>query len=261
MNKLYKNAVLFGRIVRLESMRYLHYPLEFVAALVNRFAAIILLAMFWYIVGAHGDGNLDSRFLLSYYLVIGGLSQLSFAELGNASSVLKKIKYGQLTADLTRPIDTYFFQYARHIGWQVQFYLVSLALMIAGVLYGGGSISPFMATLAIANMFLINTAFNMLVASIGFYVVEASGIKNTLQHALRLLQGFLIPISLMPVFFQELLFSSPFASSLYIPAVVLLGQDIEFSKLLIGSLWGLILVWFARRVWLRSLRRYEAIGL
>lgn len=261
MENILKNAVLFGRIIRLESMRYLHYPLEFAAAMINRFAAIMLLAMFWHIVGTFGDGDLDGRFLLSYYLVIGGLSQLSFADLGNASSLIKKIKFGQLTADLTRPIGAYLFQYARHIGWQVQLFIVSLTLLLIGTIYNGGSINPVLAVVAIINMFLINTAFNMLVASIGFYIVEAKGVKNTLGHVLRLLQGFLIPISLMPVFFQEILFYSPFASSLYLPGVILLGEEVAVLQVAAGSFWGVILLWSAWRFWKRSLKKYEAIGI
>lgn len=257
----WRNFKLFWLIIKMEASRYTHYPFEFFFGFINRFTSVFLLALFWYIVGQTSDGNLDSTELLYYYLIVSGLSQLSFAGLGVASSMVKKIKFGLLNGDLVRPIEPFFYQYAKHTGWLIHSFLLAFILMLLGIVLSGGSFNVPYTILAIVNMFLINISFNKLLACVSFYVVEASGIKNAATHTLRFLQGFLIPISLMPESVQTVLLASPFASSLYVPVVLLLGQDIALTSILAGSAWGIGLFVLADKVWKRSLRAYEAVGI
>lgn len=245
----------------LEARRYSHYPFEFIFGLLNNFASVILLGLFWYIVGQYGDGSLDSTYLLGYYFIIGGLIQFSFANLGVGSSMIKHIKFGRINADLMRPIGAFQMQYARHIGWTIPTYTASIIMIFIGVGLASSGINVTLFVLALIAMFLVNTAFNIFIAAIAFYVVEASGIKNALSHLLRFFQGFLIPISLMPELLQQILFFSPFASSLYLPTVILLGSEVPVVHVIIGIAWGIALMLLAKFVWHRSLRRYEAIGL
>lgn len=255
------NCQLFFLIVKMEASRYTHYPFEFFFGFINRFTAIILLALFWYIVAQTSDGNLDANQLLYYYLIVGGLTQISFGRLGVGSSMIKKVKFGLLNADLIRPIEPFFYQYAKHTGWLIQSFVLAAILLVAGVVLNGAPINPAQAGVAIISLFLLNISFNKLIACISFYVVEASGIKNTFTHVLSLLQGFLIPVSLMPEQVQMIIFASPFAASLYLPAIVLLGEAVLWSHLMIGLLWGVVLFVLSNMLWRHSLKSYEAVGI
>lgn len=252
---------LFWQIAKTEAKRFTHYPIELVAGIARLFGASMLLAFFWYVVGRFGDGNLDSRYLLSYYLITAALAQISFTNFDVASSLLKRIKYGTLNADLIRPADTIFVQFARFSGWNAQFLIVSIILMIVALGFIEAPINPLIVAGAVFNMVLIGISINIFIGAIGFYVVEASGIKNALQHLARLLQGILIPLSLMPLLLQDILLLTPFPYSMYVPVSAIQGQSIPLWQLLIGFFWGVLLLFVSRWFWKRSLRRYEAVGI
>ncbi len=253
---------LFLAVARTEAQIYVFYPLEFVVAFINRGLAIFLSALFWVVAAEFGDNALlDRRFLLGYFLIVSGMTQISFANVNVASHLLRRIKSGAISSDLLKPIDPFALQYARSYGSQVQFLLISSVLTVVGVLYASDGFSPLLAVWAVLNMIIINYSLNRMTALIGFYVVEAAGIKNSLLHVLRLLQGMLIPLNLLPLVAQDVLFFTPFPSSLYMPIATLLGADIAISNYAIGTLWGLSLLPISAWQWKRATRKYEAVGL
>jgi len=252
---------LFFRIVRIESSRYAHYPFEFISAIFNRFTGLLILVLFWYVVATNSDGDLDVRYLMSYFLVVGGIVQFSNSNMTVAASMLKKIKFGSLNAYLVRPIGAFYFEYARNTGFFIHFYFISILLIVAGMMLGGTSINTLVVIPTFVSMMLINTAFNMILACAGFYLVETSGVKNAVKHTLHLLQGNLIPISLMPLALQQILGYTPFPASLYLPVIALLGQPVTLWQIVTGLIWGVALMILARKFWTYSLRKYEATGI
>ncbi len=256
------HARLFVLIMLNEARRYAFYPFEFFTAFVNRAITILLISLFWVVTAEFGTGGeLDSRYLLGYYMVLSGLLQMSFANLGVANSVLKKIKDGRISSQLLRPIDTFRYEFASLSGWQIQFLAVSVILSIIGIVIASDGFNPLLASWAIVNMFGINYGINRAAACIGFYVVESAGIKNAVLHVLRLLQGMLIPLSLLPVLAQDILALTPFPGSLYMPTAILLGEEFSIGLYALNTVWAIVLLYTSKKLWSRSLRAYEAVGI
>ena len=258
--ELARHFNLFFRIVWVESLRYVHYPLEFISAILNRFMSTIVVALFWYIISTYSDGDLDARYLMSYYLVVGGLIQFSYSNMVFGQGMLRKIKFGRINSSLMRPINTIYLEYAKQTGFVSHFFVLSIFLIIGGSLLNGQAINPFIVAFAVVNMFLINTALNIFLACLGFYLVETQGVKNAYAHTVRILQGNLMPIYLMPMVVQQVLSVTPFPSSLYLPTIAILGQPVPLWQLCLGFVWGVVMMIAANKFWKYSLRRYEAIG-
>jgi ABC-2 type transport system permease protein len=256
-----RNVSLFVKVARVESLRYIHYPIEFFSAIINRFTGTIVLAVFWYVVASNSGGALDTRLLMSYYLVLGGMIQFSNSNLGLSSTILKKVKFGTLNSTLIRPVNVFMYEGARYVGWQIQFFGLSIVLIVVGTLLNGVPINWLDAIPVFINMIFIGLAINFFVASLGFHLVETSSVRNTISHVLRLLQGGLIPLALMPEWAQNLLEFTPFPASMYLPIITFLGQPVTTTQIITGSIWAVILMFAALKFWHYSLKKYEATGI
>lgn len=260
LRSLNRHFVLFFQILRHSALWLGHYPLDFFVFVLSRFVGIAQIIVFWFVVGEFSDGALDTKYLMGYFLVMGGL-QVIVSSTNAASGIMNKVKFGTLNNPLMKPVDTFFLEYTRSVGWRLQAYIISLLLMILGISYVGASFNWLVVIIAVVNALLINIAFNRFLACIAFYIVEGKGLKNVMLHIWGFLQGYLIPLSLMPIALQNFLFISPFAASLYIPSVAFLGEEIEAWKLIVGSLWGVGLLILSKHVWRKALRRYEGVGI
>lgn len=241
--------------------RYLHYPAEFFFAVFNRFTSTGAVALFWVVVSQNSSLALDTRYLISYYLIVGGLAQISSAHLVVAGSISKSIKFGSMSSFLIRPFDAFYARYAAHIGFAAPLMLVSLVMIVCGVVIYGGELNLVSVAVSIFNLLLINQAFNYFAASTTFYVIESQGVRNTIMHILAISQGFFIPISLMPQTVKSILEYTPFPHSMYLPATALLGEAIPPKTLLIGAFWAILLIILGRKFWAYSLKRFEAVGI
>lgn len=250
-------------ITYITALRYVHYPIELLMAALNRFTTVAMVTLFWFIVARNSDVGVEVLDLVGYFLIVSGLSQLMLGGLAGASAVHKRIMDGSLNAYLIRPMHPFFYLYYQQVGYLAPFFFLSFFLIFLGV-----SLSANLATISIPLIVLtfvcayaINVSFNILIGSIGFYVVEASGIKNAFGHIIYMSQGFLIPIFLTPQWWQNYVFASPFAASLYNPIRAFQGEHLETWYLISGAVWALVLIPVSLRVWKRAIRQYEGVGI
>ncbi len=110
-------------------------------------------------------------------------------------------------------------------------------------------------------MFCINMAFNIFVGNVGFYSPEAKGIKNCIQHVLRLLQGGLIALHYLPIGMVTVLNLTPFPASAYHLAATLQGRVVQPLSVLIGLFWSILLILLTTKLMRYSLKKYEAVGI
>jgi ABC-2 type transport system permease protein len=261
MKQLYRSLRLFRLTAYFTSLRYVHYPYELFAGALVSLGTVFVIAVFWQVV-AQFSPDLDARFLLSYYLIVSGFARMFFTSLEVGQSIHKSIRLGEMNADLTRPVHPYLLAHGRHIGWMAPFIVPSLLLAIIGVLiYNTGSLHPGLILVSIMSMFVIITALNAMAGCIGFYIIEASGVKNAISLLIGFMSGTLIPISLMPEAVQIYFLHLPFASVIYLPVSLLQGIAVPLSAVLSGALWAVVMAYAARRIWNRSIKHYEAVGL
>jgi ABC-2 type transport system permease protein len=98
---------------------------------------------------------------------------------------------------------------------------------------------------------IIALNFNILVACLSFYSPDADGIRNAINHMLRILSGALIPLYLLPVFFKNILFLTPFPAIAFLP-VYILQTPLPFNTVLyyfsVTVFWSIVLTIITNRI-------------
>jgi ABC-2 type transport system permease protein len=260
----FKNTKMLWTLIMFEAKRYKAFPTEIAAAIVSRLVELSLFITFWLLVSKYsGATNIAPTDIISFYLIIGGIQTFFYTEFGIGSELIKLVKFGELNQVLIRPIEPFLVPWAQRVGKSLINFVFGALQIILGVAIAGGlrGAAWLLLPVVLFNTFVINLAFNMILGTLSFYMVEANGVKNTFSHIARLCGGQLIPLFLMPVGVATALQFTPFPAAQYQLAILLQGKhDVSVGFVLIGLLWAVALIVFARYFWKRSLRHYEAVG-
>ncbi|MBA2384679.1 MAG: ABC-2 family transporter protein [Actinobacteria bacterium] len=179
-----------------------------------------------------------------------------------------RIREGQLSAALLRPLHPLHEDLAGFAGWKVV--TILLWLPIAAVLWLAFDpvLDPTLLevgvfSLAIWGAYLIRTMFLSSLGMITFWTTRVSAIFELAIALELLLSGRLVPLPLMPGWAQEVANVLPFKWSFYFPIDALVG-DLSRGELLGGLamqlLWIVVLTGLTMVVWRFAVRRYSAVG-
>lgn len=262
---LVRNTKLLAQMTLYEAKRFTMFPTEIAGSIIARLLEVTLYATFWLLVGKYaGSGDLDPKQLISYYLIINGITAFFFTQLGIGSLIIKMIKFGELNQVLIRPISPLLVPWSQRAGRNLlNVFLGGIQVVIGFLLINTDGISfSLLFPVVLLNTILLNLAFNFITGTVGFYVIEAGGFKNTFLHIYALCGGLLMPLFLMPTWVSNMLQLTPFPAAQYHLTILLQGvYQPSPGYVLIGSLWAGILMAFAIWFWRRSLARYEAVGI
>jgi len=248
-----------------EAQRFRAFPFEVVASVFSRILESALFITFWLLVGTFStSADIVPSDVIGYYMIISGLVPFFFSGFGIGSETIKLIKGGELNQILIRPINPILYPWAMRTGKNSINLIFGLLQIILGIIIAGGlslKSLPFLLPVLI-NTFLINFAFNLILGSIGFYLIEAGGVKNAFLHVARLGRGELIPLYLMPASVATALQFTPFPASQYHLTILLQGNRLpSWGSVLLGMVWGVSLLYVAIKIWSKGLRKYEAVGI
>lgn len=248
-----------------EARRFTMFPTEAAAAILARIFEMILYITFWLLVGKYaGSGNVSPTQVISYYLIINGITSFFFTGMGIGGMLIKMIKYGELNQVLIRPMSPLLVPWSQRAGRNLLNQIMGGLQVVAGVIIAG-SVSVHAGLwlpVILLNTVVLNLAFNFIIGTLGFYFVEAGGIKNAFLHIYNLCGGVLMPLFLMPTSVATALQFTPFPAAQYHLAITLQGiYTVNGGYIVLGSLWAIALMAFALWFWRRSLQYYEAIGI
>ena len=179
-----------------------------------------------------------------------------------------RIREGQLSGDLLRPVHPIHYDIAGFAGWK--FVVIILWLPIAAVLTllfhpmlnpTGLEVAVF--AVAIWGAYLIRIMNLWVLGMVTFWTTRVSALYETYFVIELLLSGRLVPMTLMPTWVQHLARFLPFEWTFGFPIEALVG-NLSTSQLLFGL--GMQVFWTAvgavlvAIVWKRGIRRYSAVG-
>jgi ABC-2 type transport system permease protein len=179
-----------------------------------------------------------------------------------------RIREGELSAALLRPIHPLHDDIAGFAGWKVV--VIALWLPIAVVLWvvfdpvlDTTLLEVVVFSLAIWGAYLIRTMFLSTLGMITFWTTRVSAIFELAIALELLLSGRLVPLPLMPDWAEDVAAVLPFQWSFYFPIQALVG-DYSTAELLGGLgmqvLWIVVLTGLTLLVWRFAVRRYSAVG-
>ena len=179
-----------------------------------------------------------------------------------------RIREGQLTTDLLRPIHPLHRDIAYFAGWKVVVIVLWIPLAIGLSLVFHPALGPNpqqVAAFAVAiwGAYLLRTMFQESLGMLCFWTTRGAAIFDLWMTAELLLSGRLVPMPLMPGWVQEIARFLPFQWAFYFPIQTLVG-DYSNVELLRGlaaqALWILIGLAIFRVAWKQAVKRYSAVG-
>ena len=179
-----------------------------------------------------------------------------------------RIREGQLSAQLLRPLHPIHYDIAEFAGGKVIWVLLYLPIAVGLTLvfrptFDFTPLGVAVFLVAIWGAYLIRTMSLWLLGMVTIWTTRGSAIFETYMMAELLLSGRLVPLQLMPPWAQRLADWLPFKWSFYYPIEVLVGHlstGALIGGLAMQALWtgiGALAVWF---FWSRSIKHYSAVG-
>ena len=238
--------------------------------------SIMVLAGFYH--GAHsGPGHAPLSLVQAIGYVWLGQGLLVLLPWNADPDVAEMVVSGAVAYERLRPLDTYFYWYARAAAWTMarllpravpMFLFAGLFLPLVGL--GAWGLRPpvglaagllFIVSLGLA--LLLSAAITLLLNTIVVSSLTARG-ANTLAPAIvNLFAGLMAPLPLFPTWMHGFLFIQPFAGLSDIPLRIYLGQlsgPAALAGIGIQAFWTVCLVLFGRRQLGRAMDRLRIQG-
>jgi len=179
-----------------------------------------------------------------------------------------RIQKGELSAMLLQPLHPLHQDLAYFAGWKVVVIILWLPLAAILALAFHPTLSPNLLEigvffLAIWGAYLIRSMLLWLLGMISFWTTRVAALFGLYFAAELLLSGRLVPLSLMPLWVQQLAWFLPFRWTFGFPIESLIGT-LSTADLLIGLamqvVWIILGTLLVSLVWRVGIRRYSAVG-
>jgi ABC-2 type transport system permease protein len=179
-----------------------------------------------------------------------------------------RIREGQLSGQLLRPLHPLHYDVAYFAGWKVVVIVLWLPIAFALSLIFHPTLAPSVLeavvfVVAIWGAYLVRTMFQSTIGMLNFWTTRGAAMFDLYMTLELLLSGRLVPLQLMPGWVQTLTNFLPFRWTFYFPIEALVGH--MSTRALLGGLaaqllWigiGLVLFRFA---WRAAITRFSAVG-
>jgi ABC-2 type transport system permease protein len=179
-----------------------------------------------------------------------------------------RIREGELSRDLLRPVLPLHYDIAYFAGWKFVVILFWIPLAVGLSLVFDPTLDPrafeiLVFAVAIWGAYLIRTMLQESLGMLCFWTTRGAAIFDLYMTTELLLSGRLVPLPLMPDWVQDIARFLPFQYAFFFPIESLVG-DLSNAELLRGLaaqlLWILIGLVIFRLVWRHAIRRYSAVG-
>jgi ABC-2 type transport system permease protein len=228
---------------------------------------LVMLAV-WLTLAADGPvGSYSASDFVAYYL--GVLLTRRLAGVWVVWDLDIKIREGQLSVDLLRPLHPFHYDVARVIAAKPLNLLVILPpVALAALLYPGRQfdLSPpaiGLYLLAVSGALLTELFVQWCVGSLAFWWSHATALQEGWFVLYSLLGGQLIPLALLPGALRTVSDWLPFRYLMGFPVEILVGR-LGPTELVTGfamqAAWLLFFWLLFRFIWRRGLREYGAVG-
>ena len=269
-------------IFRIALEEKLAYRGDFALGTLMRFLPIITQIFLWWAifesVAASSGENTRDALLVGYsfpdmvaYYLLSMLGRAFSSMPGLAASTAKQIREGEIKKYLIQPIDMIGFLLLGRAAHKVAYYTIAtlpfaLVFFLCRDYFVGGwpsysVMAGFIVSLIFA--FLLGYFLDLCIGLIGFWFLEVSSLLFVYMLLNFFLSGHMFPLDLLPEPFRSMVALLPFQYMAYFPAAIFLGkipEDQVWTQIAIEGLWVIGLIFLAKFLYARGVRRYSGFG-
>jgi len=224
---------------------------------------IMVLAGFY-----HGAAHLPLSLAQAITYIWLGQGLLVLLPWNADPEVSEMVVSGAVAYERLRPLDTYFYWYARALAWTLarvlpravpMFILAGPILSLAGLGAWGlkppaGFAAGALFTVSIGLTFLLSAAMTLLINVVVVASMTSRGANSLAPAIVNLFSGLIVPLPLFPAWAHLVLFLQPFAGLADIPFRIYVGQlggVGALAGIAVQAFWVVALMAFGRR-WLNQ---------
>jgi ABC-2 type transport system permease protein len=260
---------LYGTLMRTAVINGFQYRLSNAMFMIGMVAEPVVYLVVWQTIARSQGGSVGgytAGTFAAYYIVwtlVRGMN-IVYTPFGWE----ERIREGQLSAHLVRPIHPIHYDIGSFAGWKVVVIALWLPIAAALSLLFRPTLDPSIAqvatfAVAIWGAYLIRSLFLWVLGMICFWTTKVTAIFEAYFAAELLLSGRLLPVTLMPRRVQQIADWLPFESCFGFPITALVGP-VTGRELTIGlarqAIWVAVGVCLVAAVWRRAVRRYSAVS-
>ena len=199
------------------------------------------------------SGEIEWQQLVSYLWLNQAFFFLTYFNVLD-TDIHDSIVTGQVSYELIRPLNLYWFWYAKLFakkisGTLLRFFpviLIAILLPYQYSLKAPASFSSFLLFIITLSLgVLLSLALGMLIYSLMFYTTSSKGIFSVYMVVAEFLAGSVIPIPFMPAFLQKICYLLPFRLSIDLPYRLYCG-NISITEgvqsILLQLVWTILIV-------------------
>lgn len=191
--------------------------------------------------------------------------------------VAAMVRTGDVSYDRLRPLDTYFYWYARAVAWMLarvvprailMFAMAALLLPLVGLGHWrlrlpSGVEAGTLFAFAMVSVVLLSSAFTMLINITVVATMSDRGANTLAASVVTLLSGSIVPLQFFPDWAQRILFIQPFAGLLDIPNRIYFGNlagGVALMGLIQQIFWTALLILIGHSLMTRTMSRLQVQG-
>jgi viologen exporter family transport system permease protein len=255
----------------------LQYRAAALAGIVTQFwfGAIMVMALAAFYGSGRGAPSITLAQAVTYIWL--GQAFLGLLPWNVDTEIAAMMRSGNVAYERLRPVDTYFYWFARALAWRTAGTLLrSIPLLVAtSVLFpamglGDWSLRPppglkafALFALSMVAVLLLSSAITTLLNISVIWTVSGQGINAISNSLVVILSGMVIPLPLFPDWAQAFLFAQPLAGLVDIPYRIYfanLSGPAALGGIGLQTLWTLLLIGLGRLLMTRTMSRVQVQG-
>lgn len=241
-------------LAKMQFNQYNIYKSNFYLFTLNRIVEIVVYIFVWQaIYNQTGNaGGFTISQMITYYILATAFS--SIATWGINETMAYSIRHGNINKELLNPISYFQYYFGINLGELAFATIVGIATFILCAIFWELALPVNLLdfTLCIIVILLgipITFFIQMIVGTVAFYTNSIWGMQILRKAIIKIFSGIIAPITLFPIWFQELSKFLPFKELIYTPINIWLGQ-VSYNEILFivakQIIWGFILYFIAK---------------
>lgn len=253
---------------KMQFKQYNIYKSNFYLFTLNRIVEIVVYIFVWQaIYNETGDaGGYTITQMTTYYILVFMLSSLS--TWGVNEDMARSIRNGNINKELLNPLSYFEYYFGVNIGEMGFALVIGIATFIICSFFWSVTLPiSFIHFLLFIFIVLLGIPitffFTMIVGTVGFYSSSIWGMQILRKSIISIFSGLIAPITLFPVWFQNIANILPFKELIYTPINIWLGQ-VSMREILFVIIkqifWILILYVFAKMFFNHAVKKVTING-